>query len=180
MNWIFIAMTVIQTKINNILEKKSLSINKLANLIGNKNSSNLNQMILGKKPFSNSVFKKLLPILEVSREEFESWVLADKYPKKILERAIQIKKEFPYKRKSVLTLNIDKILEEKEISRTTLAKQIGYNQSGLNRMIIGKISMSKSVVEKLSQTLEIPQNEILSWIVADKYSLELLENTYKL
>jgi plasmid maintenance system antidote protein VapI len=190
-------MTILQVKLNEILNKKSLSINKLAGLIGNKNSSNLNQMILGKKPFSKSVTKKLLPILEISKEEFESWVLADKYPKEILTLAIQVKNchsaldaesnqscktlkqvQGDNKRKSILTIKIDTILQEKEMSRTDLAKQIKYGQSPLNAIIIGKRGMSKSVLEKLSQAFEISQNEIQSWIVADNYSLDVLEQAW--
>jgi plasmid maintenance system antidote protein VapI len=167
-------MFIVEKKIKHILENKDLSINKLALLIDLKSSGNLNRMIYGKKSFSKNIIKKLLPILEVSKEEFESWILADKYPKEVLERAVQIKKDFPYKRKSILTINLDKILEEKDMSRTVLAKQVKYNQSGLNKMIIGKINMSKSVMERISKALEIPQNEILSWIVADKYSLDIL------
>jgi transcriptional regulator with XRE-family HTH domain len=167
-------MAVITDKIKNIQEQKKLSLKQLAKLADYEHGG-LSKMINAKTSFSEKAIKKILPILEVSKEEFESWILADKYPKEILERAIQIKKEFPYKRKSVLTANIDKILEEKQISRTALAKQINYNQSGFNQIITGKRGMSKSVLEKLSQAFEISQNEILSWIVADKYSLDMLE-----
>jgi len=40
--------------------------------------------------------------------------------------------------------------------------------------------MSKSVIEKVSQVLEIPQGEIESWILADKYKLQILERAYSL
>ncbi|EKE03146.1 MAG: hypothetical protein ACD_20C00243G0002 [uncultured bacterium] len=164
-------------KIDNILKEKNLSRYKLSKLVGCSESA-LNQMARGETKFSDNIIEKILPILEVSREEFESWILADKYPKKIIERAIQIKKEFPYKRKSVLTTKIDEILEEKGMSRTALAKQINYSQSGLNRMITGKINMSRPVLEKISKVLDIPQEEILSWILADKNSLKSLEVAY--
>jgi ribosome-binding protein aMBF1 (putative translation factor) len=169
---------LITKKINLILDQKNLSSYKLAKMIDYPDSG-ICSMIQGRQTFSKKVIKKILPILEVSREEFESWILADKYPKEILERAIQIKKEFPYKRKSVLTINIDKILEEKGMSRTALAKQINYSQSSVNAMITGKLNMSKTVMERISQTLKIPQNEILSWIVADRYKLESLKNAYE-
>jgi len=40
--------------------------------------------------------------------------------------------------------------------------------------------MPKSVLERLSNTLEISQDKILSWIVADKYSLQILEMAFNL
>jgi len=61
------------------------------------------------------------------------------------------------------------------LSRTNLAKQIDYSQSGLNRMITGQIPMSKPVLEKISITLKISPNELQSWIIADKYALKTLE-----
>jgi hypothetical protein len=168
-------MLVITRKIMYILKCKNLSINRISLLIGFKNSGNLNRMILGKKSFSKKIINKILPILEVSPEEFESWIVADKYPKDLLELAIQTRKTFPYKKKSVLTVKIDEILKNKDMSRTNLARMINYSQSGLNRMIIGDAPMSKSVMERVSNVLEIPQNEFQSWIIADKYSLVILE-----
>ena len=132
-------------------------------------------MIGTKSPFSENAINKILPFLEVSREEFESWILADKYPKEVLKLAIQIKKDFPYKIKSILTTKIDAILQEKKISRTTLSKEIKYGQSGLNQIITGKRTMPKSVLERLSKALDISQEEISSWIVADRYSSQILE-----
>jgi transcriptional regulator with XRE-family HTH domain len=167
-------MLIVKAKTRNILKNKNISFYKLSKLI-NYDESYLLNIFNGKNSFPEKFINKLLPILEVSKEEFESWVVADKYPKEILERAIQIRKDFPYKRKSILTVKIDKVLDEKNMSRTALAKQIKYSQSGLNKMIIGKINMSKSVMERVSKMLEIPQDEILSWIVADKYSLDVLE-----
>jgi hypothetical protein len=35
--------------------------------------------------------------------------------------------------------------------------------------------MPKSVLERLSKAFEISWNEILGWIVADKFSLQVLE-----
>jgi transcriptional regulator with XRE-family HTH domain len=171
-------MIDITEKIDNILKKKGLLRQELSKLIGC-TAGALNQMIRKDIPFSQKVIKKLLPVLEVSKEEFESWIVADKYPKELLELAIQIRKKFPYKKKSVLTVKIDEILKNRGMSRTNLAKQINYSQSGLNRMIIGDIPMSKSVMERVANVLEIPQNEIQSWIIADKYSLEVLQNAVK-
>ncbi len=172
-------MGVVKRNISKILDRKNLSINKLSNLIGEKNSSNLNQRILGKKSFSKKVLEKLLPILEIPEEEFNIWLIADKYPLEAFELAVKNRKEFPYKRKRLFTTKIDNILKEKDMSRTALAKKIEYGQSTLNKMITGKRNASKSVLQKLSKILEIPQDELLSWIIADKYSLELLEAAIK-
>jgi len=160
--------------IKNILEQKEISLKDLAKLLGYGHGG-LSNMINGKTPFTDPVMKKLLPVLEITQKEFESWVLADKYPKEVLELALEVKKGFPYKRKSILTTNIDLILKNKGMSRTALAKEINYSQSGLNRMIIGQISMSQSVIERLSINLDIPETKLKSWIAADKYSLQILE-----
>lgn len=170
-------MLIVKAKTINILKNKDISFYKLSKLT-HYDESYISNIFSGKNPFPEKFVRKLLSILEVPKDDFESWILADKYPKELLERAIQKRKEFQYKRKSVLTFNIDKILEEKEMSRTALSKEIQYSQSGLNAMIIGKINMSKPVIEKISTALEIPQDEIQSWIVADKYKLELLEKAY--
>ena len=164
----------IENNIEKILKTKNLTIYSVSKEIKVKDNA-LYEMVKGRSKFSDKFMKKILPILEVSKEEFQSWVLADKYSKELLELAIQAKKDFPYKRKSILTTKIDTILEHAGMSRTALAKQIKYSQSGLNRMIIGQISMSKPVLKKVAETLEIPENEILSWILADKYLLQVLE-----
>ena len=172
-------MLIISEKTDKILKEKNLSRYKLSKLIG-KNESYINHVFRGERPFSEIVINKILPFLEVTREEFESWILADKYPKEVLKLAIQIKKDFPYKIKSILTTKIDAILQEKKISRTTLSKEIKYGQSGLNQIITRKRTMPKSVLERLAIALEISQDEILSWIVADRYSLQVLEAAYNL
>ena len=174
MQW-SIKLLVITEKIKNLLNKKSLSIYQLSKIIDYHEGA-LNAMINGKKKFPDNVIKKLLPILETSREEFECWILAEKYPEKILQLAIKNKKEFPYKRKSILTTKIDALLREKNMSRRALAKQISYSQSGLNAIITGKRGMSKGVLKKLSGFFELPEQEIISWSIADKYSLKMLEN----
>ncbi len=172
-------MGVVKRNISKILDRKNLSINKLSRLIGEKNSSNLNQRILGKISFSKKIQEKLLPILEVSEEEFNIWLIADKYPLETFELAVKNRKEFPYKRKRLLTTKIDNILKEKDMSRTALATQIKYSQSSLNKMITGKRKVSDFVLGGISSELEIPPNELLSWIIADKYSLEVLEAALK-
>jgi transcriptional regulator with XRE-family HTH domain len=167
-------MTISKNKINIFLNNKKLTLCNLAKLM-HFSAGALYDMVHGKSPFSENAIKKLLPVLEVSPEEFQSWIVADKYSKDLLELAIQTRKTFPYKKKSVLTVKIDEILKNRDMSRTNLAKMINYSQSGLNRMIIGDAPMSKSVIERVSNVLEIPQNEIQSWIIADKYSLKVLE-----
>ena len=42
-------------------------------------------------------------------------------------------------------------------------------------MIIGKISMSKTVISGMSEALEISEDVIRGWILADKYSVEELD-----
>jgi len=167
-------MPIVTDKINKILDEKNLNIYQLNKLMDFSDGA-LRKMISAKSHFSEKAVKKLLPVLEVSREEFECWVLADKYPREVLKLAIDNKKKFPFKRKSILTVKIDEILQQKNMSRTALAKEINYSQSGLNRMITGKINMSTPVIAKISEVLGILQNNILSWILADRYSLQILE-----
>ena len=174
-------MPILEKKIKSLLETKDLSINKLAFSVGLKSSGVLNRMISGKKSFSEKLIKKLLPILEVSGEEFESWIIADKYSKEVIKHAIQLKNDFPYKRKSILTTKIDALLDERGLSRRAFAKQvIDYEQSSFNQMVVGKRNMSSAVREKVSVALEIPQEEILAWIVADRHGLAVLEKALKI
>lgn len=167
-------MSIVKDKISKILEKNKFTLYDLGKFIDFPSGA-LYDMESGRRPFSEKAIKKLLPVMEISREEFESWILADKYQKEILKLSIKAKKDFSYERKSILIIRIDAVLQNKSMSRAALAKQIDYSQSGLNRMITGQINMSKSVLERISTVFEISQNEILSWIVADKYSLKLLE-----
>lgn len=168
-------MLIIKKKIDEALKNKNLSRYQLCKFIDFHEGS-FSMILSGKRVFPEQLIEKILPVLEVSREEFEGWILADKYTKEVLELAIQAKKNFPYKRKSILTTKIDEILKEKGLSRTAFAKQINYGQSGLNQIITGKRTMSKSVLEKIAIAFEVPENEILSWIVVDKYDLRVLEN----
>ena len=172
-------MNILSTKINTILEQKNLSHRSLSKVIDEFDSS-VNAMIMGKRHFKDSVIKKILPILEISREEFESWILADKYSKEVLELAIQAKKESTNNDKLILTAKIDEILQNKDMSRTALSKLIKHSQSGLNRVIIGKEPLSKKVLTKLANAFELPEDEIKSWVIADKYSLQVLESALNL
>ncbi len=169
---------VTTSRINEFLSKKGLTGSKLGTLIGISNGA-IYAMLSGKSKFSENVIKRLLPILEISEEEFNIWLIADKYPLEAFELAVKNRKEFPYKRKRLFTTKIDDILKEKDMSRTALATQIKYGQSTLNKMITGKRNVSDFVLSGISSSLEIPQDELLSWIIADKYSLELLEAAIK-
>ncbi len=169
-------MQITRSKTDIILKSKNLSYYELSKMV-DYDVSYLNNMFKGKKPFPEKLIKKLLPILEISQEEFDSWIIADKYTKEVINLAIKVKQETKVKRKQlILTLKVDAILDEKDMSRTDLSKQIKYSQSGLNRMIVGKIGISKSVLERISEAFEVPQNEIISWVLADKYSLKILES----
>jgi len=135
----------------------------------------LGMMINAKSPFSGKAIKKILPILEISKEEFESWIVADKYSKKLIQKAIEAFKDREDKKFLVLTQNIDKILQEKNMSRTVLAKAIKYDQPSVNKMITGKISVSKTVLTRISEFLEIPAEDLQAWVLADRHSLRILE-----
>jgi len=172
-------MSLIASKIDTILKSKDLTRYKLSKMTGC-NESALNQMARGEISFSDKFKEKILPVLEISREEFESWILADKYPKEVLELAIQAKKESKNADKLILTAKIDEILQNRNLSRTQLSKLAKYDQSSVNKMLTGKGSVSKTVLTKLSTVLEIPENEIKSWILADKYSKDILESAVNL
>jgi len=166
-------MFIVTGKIREILEKKCISQNELARKIGYKHGT-FGTFLVRKSFFPDHVIEKIAPILEVSADEIRGWIVADKYSKEILELAVKAKKE-KQDNKRILTSKIDEILQSKNISRTALSKVIDYSQGRLNEIIIGKKTMSKSVLNKLSVALEIPETEITSWIVADKYSLKALK-----
>ena len=168
---------LLKEKILSILKNKNITFYKLSNLVEFDESA-LNKMIKGKIKISENLIKKLLPILEISKEEFESWIVADKYQPEIIEKAIESIKNKEEKI-LILTQNIDKILKEKKLSRTALSKLIKHSQSGLNRVIIGKEPLSRNVMEKISAGLEIPKEDLQSWVLADKSSLKILELALK-
>jgi len=230
-------MPIVTDKIKKILEEKDISQYQLAKLI-DYNRGALGHMINGESSFSEQVMEKIAPILEVSKEEIQGWILADKYSKEIIELAIKAKKELllqdskhchserseesqrsfanaqdvthchceppqeawqsnnssnksndiESKKRSfvdaqddeglILTTKIDSILQEKGISRTALSKQINYSQGKLNEMIIGKEPISPLVISKIAPVLDVSQDDIKSWILADKYSLTTLENAF--
>ncbi|MFA6989275.1 MAG: helix-turn-helix domain-containing protein [Candidatus Gastranaerophilaceae bacterium] len=165
-------MLIITEKIHQILNNKNISENKLANLI-NYHSGSLNKIIKGQQSVSDSVIEKLSQNLEVSTDEIKGWILADKCSKEVLKLAIEAKNE--NHENLILTSKIDALLRDKNLSRTSLSKIINYSQGRLNEIIIGKKSMSKTVLAKISNVLEISEDEIKSWILADKYSLKTLK-----
>jgi plasmid maintenance system antidote protein VapI len=171
-------MLIITIKITKLLEKKSISIYRLSKTI-NYPESPLGRMINGKINFSESVKEKILPILEISEEEFESWIVADKYQKELIKKAIESAKSKKDKKILVFTQNIDKILKEKNMSRTALAKAIKYDQPSINNMIIGKKSISNTVLTRISEFFEIPKEDLQAWVLADRYSLKILELALK-
>jgi len=175
-------MPIVTEKITNKLERKNLTRYEAGKLL-KVNLQSFYHMVNNERPFTEKVIKKILPILEVSKEEFESWIVADKYSKEILELAIKAKKESVKRNskincqpvKKILTTKLDEILQSKNLSRTALSKQIKHSQSSVNNAITGKESLSKKLMQKISTALEIPENEIQSWVIADKYSLKILE-----
>ncbi len=177
-------MSCVQKNIEKILKKKKITIYKASRLI-NVDDGALYRMVRGRSNFSKKYINKIIPLLEVSREEFESWIIADKYPKEIIKKAISVKQnppapvEIPQQKTKetespILTAQIDELILKKGLSRTKLSKLINYGQGIFNQMIIGKHKISCNVIERLSEVLEISQDEINSWVLADKYSLEFL------
>ncbi len=171
---------VITKKINSILKEKSLTAYRLSKLIGVKDSV-LYGMIKGDTPFSPKFKEKIIPFLEVSPDEFEGWILAEKYPKKVLERAIQLKnKKSVDENKLIFTVKIHKLIEAKNLSITAFSREIKYNQGRLSQVILGNKSVSKILIQKISDFSGISEDEIKSWVVADKYSQEALEAGIKI
>lgn len=178
-------MGITARNINKIIQNKKLTKYQLSKIIGCSEST-LSEILNSKINLSEKMIEKLNPVLNISKEELQSWVLADNYSKEVLKLAIEAKQnpvipvKLPQqkikKRKPlILTTEIDKRIIQKGLSRTKLSELIGYNQGGLNRMILGKIPISETVILKISPILEISQNDILGWILADKYSLNILE-----
>jgi len=167
-----------ENSIRAILVEKNLTIYKLAQLM-NFSEGALRKMISGKAPFSKIAIEKLLPILEISSKELESWLVADNFSKELINIALFSKQNFKFKRKSIFTAKIDDILKLKKMSRTQLSKEIKYSQSNLNQILTGQRSMSASVLSKLSEFLEISEETLRGWILADNYSVEILETALK-
>jgi len=227
----------ITRKIKEYLRQKNISQNELARQLDFPSGA-FSSALSGNSPFPNHIIEKIAPILEVTKEEIQGWILADKYPKETIELAIKAKKELPLQdnthchserseesqrsfenaqddthchceppkkawqsnnssnknndiesekrsfaqddKRLILTTKIDSILQEKGISRTALSKQINYSQGKLNEMIIGKEPMSSLVISKIAPILNVSENQIKSWVLADKYSLTALEEAVKI
>ncbi len=168
-------MTIISCKIDKYIKDKNITLYGFAKSL-NFSEGALYDMYQNRRPFSDAAIESLLPILEVSQEEFDSWIIADKYPRKLIKQAFGVKKSTKIKKKQLIfTVKIDAILEEKGISRTTLSKQIKYDQSAVNKIITGKKSISKPVLERMAKALDVPQDDLSSWFLADKYSLKTFE-----
>lgn len=166
-------MLIITQKIRNVLKEKKLSENKLSQII-EYHSGSLNKIIRGEKPFPEDKIQKIAPILEVSPDEIKGWVLADKYSKEIIERALDLKQELIKEDELILTLKIHEIMKARNLNITAFSREISYNQGLLSQVVLGNKSVSKKLVLKLSEFSGISEDEIKSWIVADKYSAEVL------
>jgi len=166
-------MLVVTEKIKDILDKKGITQYRLSKLI-DYNPSAIANRLRGERPFPDDVIEKMAPVLEVSVDEIKGWIIADKYSKEVIELAIQAKKEKQYDN-LISTTKIDELLQSKNLSRTALSKLITYSQGWLNEMIIGHEPISRSVMARMSKTLEISEDQIKGWIMADKYSIESLE-----
>jgi len=167
-------MLIITKKITKILKNKNITQYKLAGLIGYDHGA-LGHMIRGERPFTDEIIQKIAPILDVSPEQIKGWVIADKYPKNILKMALKVKQEADQQAGIlILTVKIDEALKDKGLSRTGLSGVIGYSQGKLNQMIKGDEPISPLVISKIAPVLEVSEEEIVSWVVAGKYSVEAL------
>ena len=173
-------MSIASEKISKILKEKNISQRKICELL-KKSKSHISHILNGERTFPQKHIKKLLPVLEVSREEFDSWIVTDEYSKKIMEKAIIEAKKKKEDTKTVFAENMDKILKEKGIpSRKIFADLIKYDQSSVNKMVNCKISLSPKVIKGCFDVLGIPEEDVLAWNLADKYSLKTLEMALEL
>ncbi len=46
-------------------------------------------------------------------------------------------------------------------------------------MILGTHKISDTVIEKMSEVLEVSQDDIKAWVLADKYSPDILSMAWK-
>jgi transcriptional regulator with XRE-family HTH domain len=172
-------MSAIKDKIDNIIKEKNISYYQLSKMVDFDESA-LNKMLKGKITLSYNLLEKIAPILEVSQEEIKGWILVDKYPENILKRALEVKQEIKSEMgKLILTDKIDTLLQDKGLSRTALSGLIGYSQGKLNQMIKGDEPISPLVISKIAPVLEVSEEEIISWTVADKWSVEALQLALK-
>lgn len=165
---------LITKKIKELLKNKNLTGYKLSKIIGISDGS-MYAMIRGQAEFPADKIQKIAAVLEVSSDEINGWILADKCPENVLKRAIEVKQEVQLDiGMLILTTKIDNYLQQKGLSRTSLSKVIGYSQGKLNEMIKGVEPISPLVISKIAPVLEVTEDEIISWIVADKHSINAL------
>ena len=165
---------LITKKIKELLKNKNLTGYKLSKIIGISDGS-MYAMIRGQAEFPADKIQKIAALMEVPSDEIKGWILADKYPQNILKRAIEVKQEVkPDAGMLILTAKIDNYLQQKGLSRTALSKVIGYSQGKLNEMIKGVEPISPLVISKIAPVLGVSEDEIISWVIADKYSVEAL------
>lgn len=166
-------MSIVTKKLEEKLIVKDLTRYKLSKLL-DYSEGTLNQMARGERPFPDALIDKICDVLNIPKDEFQAWLLADKYSKETIQTAITELNNRKYNETLILTQRIDEKLQEKHLSRTALSKLIKYDQSSVNRMIIGKDSMSKTVITRIAPILEVSEETIIGWILADKYSLKVL------
>ena len=81
---------VFTLEIDERLQEKELSRTRLSKVI-NYSQGVLNEMIIGKHPISKTVIQKIAPIIEVSEDEIQAWIVAHKYSLEAIKVAISCK-----------------------------------------------------------------------------------------
>ena len=132
-------------------------------------------MFYGRKKIPDNIIEKIAPILNVSPEEIKGWILADKYSKEILQRALQLRQEHIEQHKLIFTTKTHELMETKNLSISAFSREIHYNQGWLSQILLGNQPVSKKLMQKICNFSGIFEDEIRSWIVADKYSPVAIE-----
>lgn len=164
---------LVKDELDKIVKSKSISYYQLSKIL-DYDESYINNILKGKRPFPDHLIDKICEVLEINKDEFLAWIIVDKYSKEVIQIAVNELNNREDISKLVLTQKIDQKLKEKGLSRTALSKMINYSQSGLNRMIVGKESLSKSVISRIAPILEVSEDSIKGWVLADKYPTEVL------
>ncbi len=161
------------TKITELLETKGISTYKLGQICGYSHGAII-QMIKGSRSIPEHILNKISVTLEVPDYKLKGWILADKYSRDVLERALHLKQEYAGQDKLIFTAKIHELMEQHNLTINPFAKAIGYNQGWLSQVVLGKEPVSKKLMDKLCAFSSLSEEEIISWIVADKYSVEAL------
>ncbi len=164
---------LITKKIRELLKNKNLTGYKLSKIIGISDGS-MYAMIRGQAKFPEDKIQKIAPILEVSPEEIKGWILADKYPKEVLQLALSVKKEHAGKKKLIFTAKIHQLMKERKLGISEFSREMDYNQGWLSQVVLGKEPVSDKLMQKLCDFSGLSREQITSWSVADKYSAEAL------